>query len=149
MEHPIKRLLLLRIKIITETISANPALDKNFNWLLQGGNHVVVHHGGCANSVGFSCLQSQYRTQLDFIREHHERRTIKFQFARHENCLEALTAFKKKCGSIFKRSLVSRFRTKENVFWNKFGSVLKAKRSYTGLKVTMYYDYDPRCPERS
>ena len=44
----------LRFKIITKTISANHALDKTFaftiikNWLLQGGNHIDVHHGRCA-----------------------------------------------------------------------------------------------------
>ena len=42
----------LRFKIITETISAKPALNKTFaftiikkNWLVQGGNHINVHHG--------------------------------------------------------------------------------------------------------
>ena len=46
-----------------------------------------------------------------------------------ENRLEALKTFKKKCDYIFKRSLLSRFRREENVFWYKIGSVLKAKRS--------------------
>ena len=41
----------LRFKIITETISVNPALDKTFaftnikNWLVQSGNHIDVHNG--------------------------------------------------------------------------------------------------------
>ena len=43
----------LRFKVITEAISANPALDKTFAFniikkLLQGGNHIDVHHGRCA-----------------------------------------------------------------------------------------------------
>ena len=77
----------LRFEIITETISANRASGKTFNWLLQGGDHIDVHHGRCANSLEFSCLlwqpvinfsalwnmsvprQARYRTQLDFIRK--------------------------------------------------------------------------------
>ena len=34
----------LRIKLITETISANPAWDKTFNWMLQGGDYIDVRH---------------------------------------------------------------------------------------------------------
>ena len=43
--------------------------------------------------------------------KNHELRTIKVQFAPQENRLEALRAFKKKSGHIFKRKLVNRFRT--------------------------------------
>ena len=60
---------------------------KKINWWLQGGNHIDVPHGRCANSLEFSCLlwqpvinfsalwnmsvprQARYRTQLDFIRK--------------------------------------------------------------------------------
>ena len=69
-----------------------------------------------------------------------------FDSRRQENRLEALRIFKKKCRYIFKRSVVNRFRTKENVFWYKIGLVPKAKRSttaYTGFERvrTVYYDY--------
>ena len=75
-------------EISLETKRGFPCFSwKQINWYLQGGNHIDVHHGRCANSLEFSCLlwqpvinfsalwkmsvpkQVQYRTQLDFTRE--------------------------------------------------------------------------------
>ena len=75
---------------------------------------------------------AQFRTQLDFLTKTAWTSNDQISIpGRQENRLEALRTFKKKCGYIFKRSLVNRFQTNENVFWYKIGSVLKAKRSTT------------------
>ena len=63
--------------------------------------------GPVQNPVGFHSENSMNWTSNDQI-------SIP---GRQENRLEALRTFKKKCGCIFKRSLVNRFQTKENVFW--------------------------------
>ena len=105
----------------------------------------------CANSLEFSCLL--WQPVINFFAAtvkhvgaeagpvqnpagfHNENimnfKRPNFDSRRQENRLEALRTFKKKCGYIFKRSLVNRFRTKENVFWYKISSVLQAKRSTT------------------
>ena len=92
----------------------------------------------CANSLQFSCLlwqpvinfsaatmkhvcaekMAQFRTQLDFKTKTAWTSNDQISIpGRQENRLEVLRTFKKKCGYIFKRSVVNRFQTKENVFW--------------------------------
>ena len=89
------------------------------NFFAATVKHVGAEAGPVQNPAGF-----HNENIMNFKRPN-------FDSRRKENRLEALRTFKKKCGYIFKRSLVNRFRTKENVFWYKISSVLQAKRSTT------------------
>ena len=61
-----------------------------------------------------------------FYWKHNEILRPKFN-PRLENRPEALRAFKKECGYIFKESLVN-ISSNENAYWYKTGSDLKVKR---------------------
>ena len=104
------------------------------NFFAATEKHVGTEAGPVQNTAGF-----HNENITNFKRPN-------FDSGRQENCLKALRIFKKKCGYIFKRSLVNQFRTQGNVFWYKIGSVLKVKRSTTAYRLfervrTMYYDY--------
>ena len=82
------------------------------NFFAATVKHVGAEAGPVQNPAGF-----HNENIMNFKRPNFDPR-------RQENRLEALRTFKKKCGYIFKRSLVNRFRTKETVFWDKISSVL-------------------------
>ena len=82
------------------------------NFFAATVKHVGVEAGLVQNPAGF-----HNRNNMNFKRPNFDSRC-------QENRLEALRTFKKKCGYIFKRILVNRFRAKKNVSWYKISSFL-------------------------